>query len=159
MVAADALAPNTRIKPSESTALAPLIHGTMYSSIQQFYIEWQLFNKQKRLKRNDRNIQKGRRTQWFLWKNWVALTKNCNTPLRKTTDHGYHSNPCVVPHPVTLAPVCDAVSMRTSDFYKGGSWYKPIPGCRLPVPIVSLKRYLVSGVQPFPAQITHFLHC
>ena len=32
------------------------------------------------------------------------LTRNCNTLLLKTTDHGYHSNPCVVPHPVTLAP-------------------------------------------------------
>ena len=83
MVAADALAPNTRTKPSASTALTPLIHGTMYSSIQQFYIEWQPFNKQNRLKRNDRNIQKGRRTQWFILKYWVALTKNCNTPCKK----------------------------------------------------------------------------
>ena len=156
MVAADALAPNTRTKPSASTAPTPLIHGTIYSSIQQIYNECQPFNKQNRLKRNDRNIQKGRRIQWFLWKHWVALTSNCNTPLRKTTDHGYHRNPYVVPHPVTLAPVCDTVSMRASDFHKGGSWYEPIPGCRLLVPIVSLKCYLVSGMQPFPAQITHF---
>ena len=66
-------------------------------------------------------MQKGRRTQWFLWKYWVTLTRNCNTPLLKTTDHGYHSNPCVVPHSVTLAPVCDTVSMRTRDFHKGSS--------------------------------------
>ena len=114
------------------------------------------FNKQNKLKINDRNIEKGRRTQWFLWKYWVALTRNCNTPLQQTTDHGYHSNPCVVPHPVTLATVCVTVSMRTSDFHKGGSRYDRIPGCRLPVPIVSLKRYLVSGMQAFPDQIIHF---
>ena len=36
-------------------------------------------------------------------------------------NHGYHSNPCVVPHPVTLAPVCDTVSMRTGDFHKVSS--------------------------------------
>ena len=155
MVAADALAPNTRTKPSASTALTPLIHGTMYSSIQQFYIEWQPFNKQNRLKRNDRNIQKGRRTQWFIWKYWVALTKNCNTPLRKTTDHGYHSNPCVVPHPVTLAPVCDTLRCVLVTSTKVVPGMNPFP---LPFtgPIVSLKRYLVSGVQPFPAHITHF---
>ena len=156
MVAADALVPNARTKTSASTALTPLIHGTMYSSIKQLYIEWHPFNKQNKFKRNYGNIQKGRRTQWFLWKYWVALTRNCNTPLQQTTDHGYHSNPCVVPHPVTLAPVCVTVSMRTSDFHKGGSRYDPIPGCRLPVPIVSLKRYLVSGMQAFPDQINHF---
>ena len=92
MVAADALVPNARTKTSASTALTPLIHGTMYSSIKQFYIEWHPFNKQNKLKINDRNIQKGRRTQWFLWKYLVALTRNCNTPLQQTTDHGC---PCV----------------------------------------------------------------
>ena len=57
----------------------------MYSSIQQFYIEWQPFNKRNRLKRNDRNIQKGRRTQWFIWKYWVALTKICEKPQTTVT--------------------------------------------------------------------------
>ena len=34
----------------------------------------------------------------------MTITRNCNTPLLKPTDHGYHSNPCGVPLPVTLAP-------------------------------------------------------
>ena len=44
----------------------------------------------------------------------------------------------------------------TSDFHKGGSWYEPIPGCRLLVLMVSLKRYLVSGMLAFPDQFNHF---
>ena len=130
MVPADALAPNSRTKPSANTALTPLINCiAMYSSIQQFYIEWQPFNKQNKLIKNDRNIQIGRRTQWCLSKYWVTLTRNCNTPLLKTTDHSYHSNPCAVPLPVTLAPVCDTVSMRTRDFHKGSSSHQNMRPC------------------------------
>ena len=35
------------------------------------------------------------------------------------------------------------------------SRYGVIPGYRLPILIVSLKRHLFSGMHPFPAQITH----
>ena len=49
MVAADALAPTADTKPSANTALTPLIRGTMYSYIQQFYIEWQPSSEQNKL--------------------------------------------------------------------------------------------------------------
>ena len=123
MVAADALAPNTRTKPSASTALTLFNSFILSGSHSITRIDW------KEMIEISRKVEE---PNGLFWKYRVALTKNCNTPLRKTTDHGYHSNPCVVPHPVTLAQVCDTVSMRASDFHKGGSWYEPIPGCRLP---------------------------